>query len=133
MAKIIHLKDLKVLDDYEPPFGLRVGISSETVDNPKITMSYVINPPGSRNQRHYHVNADAVVYVIKGHTRLWVGPDDKIEEFETKTGDFVYIPRGEIHGNMNVSDTEPVEVISVKIGVSSFEEEETIFVEPRKK
>jgi mannose-6-phosphate isomerase-like protein (cupin superfamily) len=46
-----------------------------------------------------------------------------------EAGDFLYIPRGEIHGNKNLSDTEPVEEITCHAGVTSFEDEATVRVE----
>jgi quercetin dioxygenase-like cupin family protein len=42
----------------------------------------------------------------------------------------MFVPAGAIHGLVNLSDTEPVELLATK-NVSLEEEEGTVFVEPR--
>ena len=44
-------------------------------------------------------------------------------------GDFVHVPRGEIHGTENVSDTEEAQLVFCYPGVPDKEAAETIFVE----
>ena len=132
MAKVIRGKDLENFKDYEPPYGIWCGISSKTVDNPRIAMSHVIVPAGARNGRHYHTNCNSAVYTIKGRRRMLFGPDDKMEEVEVGPGDFIFIPKGEIHGSINVSDTEPSEMVACYIGVNSPDETGIVFVDPPK-
>ena len=112
MPTTIRLKDLKNRGSDHHPYNIRVGISNETVDNPQMTMAYVIIPPGARSKRHYHANSNVAIYVIKGRLRRFVGPEDKIEEVDIEAGDFIFIPKGEIHGNVNLSDTEPAEMVT---------------------
>ena len=133
MAKVIRSKDVENFKNYEPPYGIWVGISNKTVDNPQIEMSHVIVPPGTRNGRHYHTHCNSAVYTIKGRRRMFFGPDDKMEEVEVGPGDFIFIPKGEIHGSMNVSDTEPSEMVACYIGVNSPDETGIVFVDPPKK
>ena len=133
MAKVIRGKDLENINDYEPPYGIWCGISNKTVDNPRIAMSHVIVPAGTRNGRHYHTNCNSAVYTIKGRRRMLFGPDDKMEEVEVGPGDFIFIPKGEIHGSINVSDTEPSEMVACYIGVNSPDETGIVFVDPKKK
>jgi uncharacterized RmlC-like cupin family protein len=128
MAKIIKLKDFD-REIYEPPLRARRGVRSETVGAPiKITMQHATVPPGGRNQRHYHVKCEVAMFILKGRLRMFFGPDQ--DEGIAEAGDFVYISQGEIHGLMNLSDTEPAEVLSSYSGVGSFDEAKTIFVEP---
>jgi mannose-6-phosphate isomerase-like protein (cupin superfamily) len=70
------------------------------------------------------------MYRIRGHVRMLIGPEYNMQEFEVGPGDFVFIPQGEIHSPMNLSETEPTELVTCYIGVSSKEEARTIFVEP---
>ena len=93
-------------------------------------MGYNMIPPGARNQRHYHVNTAAGQHVVKGRLRMFIGPDHDMKEIDVEEGDFVYVPRGEIHGLMNLSDTEPAELVATYCDVGSVEESGTIYVEP---
>jgi uncharacterized RmlC-like cupin family protein len=130
MATIVRTKDLKDDKAYEPPYSIGYGISKDTVENSSCVMGRTIIPPGARNQRHYHVNCDAAIYTVRGRRRLFVGPSHEMKEYVAEPGDFIYVPKGEIHGSMNLSDTEPCEVIFCYIGVGSKEEAKTIKVEP---
>ena len=127
---VIRSKDLKSDKKYEPPYGIKFGICDDTVDHPKMVMGHTAIPPGSRVQRHYHVNCDVGQYRIKGHTRMIVGPEHERQEIDVGPGEFVFIPRGEIHGGMNLSEAEPGEVVFCYIGVGSTKEAKTIKIEP---
>jgi uncharacterized RmlC-like cupin family protein len=128
MATVIHLKDLTANTTFEPPCNISYGISKETVKNAKMVMGYTTSGPNMRNQRHYHINCDVGQYRIKGHDRLIIGPDHDQQIIDVGPGDFVYIPRGEIHGA--IGQGESCELIFCYVGVSSKEESETVFVEP---
>jgi len=128
--KIIRSKDLEFVNDFEPPLNIYRGVNSKTVEGSKLTMSYVIIPPGGRNQRHYHVNCDAAGYVFKGRLKMFFGPDHEMEEVIVEQGDFFFYPKGFIHGLINLSDTVPVELVATYCGVGTADESGTIFVEP---
>jgi quercetin dioxygenase-like cupin family protein len=130
-VKIIRSKDAEVNKTFEPPIRAGMGILSSTVGEPiKMTMGRAVLPPGGRNQRHYHSKTDAGMYVLKGRFKYFLGPDHEMEEVIAEEGDFVFVPQGEIHGFMNLSDTETAEVISTYDEVGTLEESGTIFVEP---
>jgi len=129
MATIIRKEGLKENKTYEPPLVIGFGINNKTVEVPKMVMGHTVLPPGRRNRRHYHVNCNVGVYRIKGRARLLLGPGHEQEEFEVGPGDFVFIPAGEIHAAMNLSDKESTEVVFCYVGVNSIEEANTIFVE----
>jgi quercetin dioxygenase-like cupin family protein len=136
MAKIIRLKDVEG-QVYEPPLTGRRGIDmkfskgmADLKERPHFTMSRVFIPPGARNQRHYHVKCDAGMHVLKGRLRVFFGPSHNQQEDIVEAGDFIYIPQGEIHGLINLSDSETVELVSCYGGVASWEEAQTVFIEP---
>lgn len=129
MATIIKRKDLADDKVYEPPHVIGFGVNSETVKNPRMTIGHAVMPPNGRSQRHYHTNCNAGGYVIRGKERVFIGPDDNIKEVIMEAGDFYFLPKGEIHGGINISDTEPVEVIFVYEGAANKEEAGTVFVE----
>ena len=130
MITIIKAKELEDDTDFEPPLVLGRGITESTVKNTRLTLSHNFIPPGGRNQRHYHVKTDAGMFILRGRLRLFFGPDFNMKEAIAEEGDFVFIPQGEIHGLMNLSDTEPAQIGACFGGVGSEDEAETIFVEP---
>ena len=130
MATLIKYKEMRKLPDYEPPLDARIGIDNKLVKNSPLMMGHPIIPPGGRNQRHYHVNTAAGQHVVKGRLRMFIGPDHDLKEIDVEEGDFVYVPRGEIHGGMNRSDTEPVELVFTYPGVPDKEAAGTIEVPP---
>ena len=130
-VKVIRPKDVNIDLVYEPPLVIGKGLDSESVGMPiKMTMGHVIIPPGGRNQRHYHVRTDAGMHILKGRLKMFFGPDHEMEEVVVEAGDFIFTPRGEIHGLMNLSDTEEAELVSSYNSVGSKEEAETVFIEP---
>jgi len=129
MAKVIKRKSLKDDTVYEPPLNIGFAINSETVEGAPMTMGHTIIPPGGRNQRHYHINTAAGMYIMKGRLRMFIGPNIDIKEVEVEPGDFVYAPRGEIHGLINLSDTESAELIFTYPGASSKNEAGTVYLE----
>jgi uncharacterized RmlC-like cupin family protein len=46
---------------------------------------------------------------LKGSLKIFYGLDHELKEAILKAGDFGYIPRGEIHGFMNMSKKETAE------------------------
>ncbi len=127
-AKVVRAKELKweVAEsvtlgkeigwkpDYESSLKVRQGISSKTVESPRISMSRGLIPAGFRNEFHYHPNSDVGIHVLKGGLKALLGPDDQREEVILEEGDFLFIPAGTIHAFMSVSDTEPVEFVNAK-------------------
>ena len=129
MALIIKGNNLEKVLDYEPPYVIGFGVDKNTVENSPILVARAVIPPGGRNQRHYHVNTCAAGFVLKGRIRVFYGPDHDQKHVDGEEGDFFYFPKGEIHGQMNLSDTEPAELIACQM-VGSKEDAGTIFVEP---
>jgi uncharacterized RmlC-like cupin family protein len=132
MAQVVRLRDVKA-ESYEVPLKSRRGIDTKRSGikgKPKFTMSRTIIPAGARNQRHYHINNDAGMHILSGNLRMFFGPSHQQQQEDVEAGDFVYIAQGEIHGLMNLSDTEPAEILTCYGGVSNWEEAETVFMEP---
>lgn len=130
MAALVKRANIDNDYHYEPPLCVGFGISDKTVGNPKLTMGHTIVPPGGRNQAHYHQNAAAGLFMKKGSLRLFLGPKDSVEEFIFGEGEFLYLEPGEIHGLINLSDTENAEIIFTYSGVPSKDAAGTTFVEP---
>jgi uncharacterized RmlC-like cupin family protein len=132
-AKVIKGKELKFETGREPPLMNKKGICSNTVENPGLKINRTLVPPGAINQRHYHINCDAGMHILKGRLMMFLGPDHEMEEVIAEEGDFVFIPAGVIHGLANLSNTEPAELLAAKNNVSDDTEEGTVFVEALRK
>ncbi len=108
-ARIINTENLDQDVKYEPPLMIAWGVDESTTGTKTITMGRTIIPPGARNQRHYHANCDAAFFVRKGAIKVFIGKEKK--EFVVPENHIVFSPKGEIHGLMNMSDTETAELI----------------------
>ena len=130
MATLVKRADFDQDLKYEPPLVIGFGINNTTVDNPKLTMGHTFVPPGGRNQAHYHAKAAAGLFLKKGKLKLFLGPKDSVQELIFNEGEFLYLEAGDIHGLINLSDTEDAEIIFTYSGVPNKDEAETVFVEP---
>ena len=108
------------------------GICKDTVDNldPPFTLHYGIMPPGLRTRAHYHIDGARGNYIVKGRIRYFFGPAHDQQIFDAEAGDFVYTPRGEIHYQVNLSDTETAEFVGTYVGCSDRDLSGKTFVEP---
>lgn len=129
MIKVIRPPETKKDKRYQPPLTVGWGIDKKTVPGVKNTMAKSIVPPGGRNQRHFHISTDALWYILKGRLKIFYGPDHELKEAVIEAGDFVYIPHGEIHGLINLSNEETAELIAVYGGVGSKEEAQIVYIE----
>ena len=129
-ASIVRSANKFIDTNYEPPLKIGRGIWSESVDNPHLTMSRVVIPPGAKNQRHYHTNCDAGLYVVKGRLKIFLGPYPELKEGIAEAGDFIFVPKGVIHGFVNLSKTEPAEIVGAYGGVGHKKEAGTFYLEP---
>jgi uncharacterized RmlC-like cupin family protein len=86
------------------------GVSPETTGATSIWSGWVTTPAGAVSSVHHHGDCETAIYVLKGRARFLFGP--KLEqEFEVGPGDFLFVPPFEIHQEVNLSDTEPCELI----------------------
>ena len=61
--------------------------------------------PGNMSGWHHHGQWDTIAYVIAGRLHLEFGPGGR-EAVEAHPGDFLFLPRGEIHRESNPSAEE---------------------------
>jgi uncharacterized RmlC-like cupin family protein len=132
MAILIKGKGIERIDKSGKPGNIRFGIDHSRVENPKIVMGHNLIQPSFRGRRHYHANCNVGQYMISGHRRYLIGPDFAMQEIDIEPGDFIFIPQGEIHGTINLSDTETSELVFCYTGVNSKEEAGTIYIDPPK-
>ena len=80
--------------------------------------------PGAIHKKHRHDNCDEITYIISGRGLSGTGPD----RAEVRGGHFHYIPKGVEHWCVNLSKTEPIEVIGLYIGAGSVEESGYVYM-----
>jgi uncharacterized RmlC-like cupin family protein len=86
------------------------GVSPETTGATGIWSGYVTTPAGAVSAVHHHGDCETAIFVLKGRARFLFG--EKLENaFEVGPGDFLFVPPFEIHQEVNLSDTEPCELI----------------------
>ena len=131
MASIIRSGEYTADTSYEPPLVIGFGIDSRTVERPPAAMGKTVVPPGGRNQAHFHASSDACIFVVAGSLRFFIGDPREADPAEhvAHAGDFVHVPRGEVHGTENVSATEEAHLVFCYPGVPDKEAAETVFVE----
>jgi uncharacterized RmlC-like cupin family protein len=111
---------------YEPPLVIAFGVDKHSVGARAMTMGRTRIPPAGRNQAHYH-SCEASFFVRKGTLKLFIG-EERTEHTVTEN-QFVYVAPGVIHGLMNMSETEPAELIFTYGNCPSKAEAGTVFVE----
>ena len=127
MAVLLHYEDVKQDLDYEKGLNIRIGINDESTGSKELTMGYTIIPPGVRNPAHYHPNAEAGFFILSGEIKVYIG--ESREMTVVKAGTFVFIPKGEIHGIENSSQSEPASLVFAYGNVPNKEASGTTFVE----
>jgi quercetin dioxygenase-like cupin family protein len=77
-------------------------------------------PPGGGPPPHIHRNEDETFYVVEGHVEILLG-DDVVT---AGAGDFVNVPRGEVHRFHNAGDTTMRMILTfTPAGIEKFFEE----------
>ena len=114
-----------------PTTGLELGICSATIPNvnPPFTLAHNIMPTGYRSSTHSHTKVCRGTYIAKGRIRFFFGPPGNQQVIDTEAGDYIYTPVGEIHSQLNLSDTETAEYTSTYVGASDRDQLGTVFVD----
>jgi len=127
MAIFLHYEEVEPDLEYEKGLNIRIGINDETARSKELTMGYTSIPPGVRNPAHYHPNAEAGFFILTGQLRIYSG--EAREMTLVRAGTFVFVPKGEIHGIENPSQSEPASLIFAYGNVPNKEASGTTFVE----
>ena len=88
-----------------------IAISAPTVGSRQLYSSIVSTAPGDRTRIHHHGECETSIYILSGIARFTWGPTGLEHELDAATGDFVYIPAGEIHVEANASEIERLVVV----------------------
>lgn len=106
----MNAKDGWSITDFRMPIGRHTGSPT--------TLFWAKFMPGAVHRKHRHDRCEELYYVISGHGLAGAGAD----RAEVRGGHVHYIPQGVEHFMVNLSSSEPLEVIGVYIGAGSVEE-----------
>jgi len=87
-----------------------IGISGATAGSTGLSMHLIAIPPGGRSEPHSHQQHETAIYVLEGRVETRYGPD-LASSVISEPGDFLFIPPGEPHVAINLSEIEPARAI----------------------
>ena len=97
----------------------RFLVTGEETGGAYFAMEAIV-PPGGGPPPHIHRNEDETFYVVEGHVEILLGD----ETVTAGAGDFVNVPRGEVHRFHNAGDTTMRMILTfTPAGIEKFFEE----------
>ena len=85
-------------------------VREEAVQTDHLWAGIARTQPGNISNWHHHGEWETIAYVITGAVRLEFGPGGR-EAVVGHPGDYIYIPKGEIHRESNPAEVEQSLVI----------------------
>jgi uncharacterized RmlC-like cupin family protein len=80
-------------------------IREEAISTGQVWSGIAITAPGNLSGWHHHGDWDTVAYVLSGAVRLECGPSGQTV-IHAEPGDFLFIPKSEIHRESNPTSEE---------------------------
>jgi uncharacterized RmlC-like cupin family protein len=91
------------------------GVAASTCGASGIWMGHVTTDAGYRSAAHHHGEVESAIYVVSGRIRMRWG--ERLEHGdEAGPGDFLFVPAGLIHQEINASDSEAAVMIVARGG-----------------
>ncbi|HET7494825.1 MAG TPA: cupin domain-containing protein [Candidatus Limnocylindrales bacterium] len=111
MATRISPGDRHTTIGQHPGMERSIAISRPTVGSVRLYSSIVSTAPGDKTRIHHHGDCETSIYIVAGSARYTWGPTGLEHEIMASSGDFVYIPAGEVHVEENASTVDPLVVV----------------------
>jgi uncharacterized RmlC-like cupin family protein len=93
-----------------PGMNRAAGVAGSTAGAKNLWMGYVTIGPGVESGVHHHGTNESGIYIISGRARFRFG-ESLEQSTEAGPGDFIHVPPHAVHQEINLSATEPVEMI----------------------
>ncbi len=90
-----------------PGMERAAGVSAKTCGSSEVWMGEVTTAAGFRSGAHHHGEVESAIYVASGRCRFRWGAHLEYAE-DAGAGDFIFVPAGLVHQEINLSDAEPV-------------------------
>jgi uncharacterized RmlC-like cupin family protein len=88
-----------------------IAISASATGSVRLYSSIVTTAPGKKTRIHHHGPCETSIYILSGQARYTWGRSGLEHEMSAGTGDFIFIPAGEVHVEENASATDPLVVV----------------------
>ncbi len=88
-----------------------IAISTSASGSVGLYSSIVTTAPGKKTRIHHHGPCETSIFILSGQARYTWGPSGLEHAMSAATGDFIYIPAGEIHVEENASARDPLVVV----------------------
>jgi uncharacterized RmlC-like cupin family protein len=111
MATRISPGDRHTTVGQHPGMERSIAISRPTVGSERLYSSIVSTAPGDKTRIHHHGDCETSIYIVAGSARYTWGPTGLEHAMVAGSGDFVYIPAGEVHVEENASSVDPLVVV----------------------
>lgn len=111
MARRISPSEFVVGTGQNTAMERAIAVSAPVAGSIGLYSSIVTTAPGGKTRVHHHGPCETSIYIQSGSARYTWGPTGLEHEMKAATGDFVYIPAGEIHVEENASDREALVVV----------------------
>jgi len=111
MATRVTPAELRMSTGQNADMERAIAVSRSTVGSERLYSSIVTTAPRGRTRIHHHGECETSIYIVSGAARYTWGPTGVEHEMQAATGDFVYIPAGEIHVEENASTEQPLVVV----------------------
>ena len=89
-------------------------VREEAIAASGLWAGFVRTGPGQASAWHHHGEHQSTIYVVDGRVRMEFGPGGS-EVAEAGPGDFLYVPAGAVHREINPGDEES-HVVVVRAG-----------------
>jgi uncharacterized RmlC-like cupin family protein len=111
MATRVTPAELRTSTGQNADMERAIAVSRSTVGSERLYSSIVTTAPRGRTRIHHHGECETSIYIVSGAARYTWGLTGVEHEMQAATGDFVYIPAGEIHVEENASTEQPLVVV----------------------
>lgn len=88
-----------------------IAVSANVAGSTQLYSSIVTTAPGGKTRIHHHGPCETSIYILSGQARYTWGRSGLEHEMSAGTGDFIFIPAGEVHVEENASATDPLVVV----------------------
>lgn len=87
-------------------------ITTESCGTNAIGSGFLVMPPSRVAKPHIHAHSELIIFFLEGFGISLMGRD--FEPLFVGPGDFLYIPAGEIHFGMNLSETHRSTAVEIR-------------------
>lgn len=106
------------LEDGWRDMDIRFMVRGDNAGAKHVCWWRTVFPPGAAHERHFHPDAEEVLYVIRGRGAAGTGESEQ----EIGPGSVQFIAAGEIHWLRNLDPQEELEIVGCYAGAASLEE-----------